>query len=68
MPNYKKMYFALFNSVTTAINQLQNAQQEGENAYIESSDVSLTALPNHIAEKAGERDASRQASSVDGKD
>ncbi len=35
MPDYKKMYFALFNAVTTAVTQLQTAQSAGEEAYAE---------------------------------
>jgi hypothetical protein len=46
MPDYKKIYFELFNAVTTAINQLQNAQRKGEIAYIESEDAPLAILPN----------------------
>lgn len=45
MVDYKKMYFALFNAVTTAINQLQDAQRKGESEYIEAQDISLTILP-----------------------
>ncbi|WP_018306967.1 hypothetical protein [Desulfitobacterium hafniense] len=41
----QKMYFALFNAVTTAINQLQDAQRKGESEYIEAQDISLTILP-----------------------
>lgn len=36
MPNYKKMYFDLFNAVTDSIHALQKAQQNGESSYIES--------------------------------
>mgnify|MGYP000912381502 CR=1 FL=1 len=38
MPNYKTMYFSLFNSVTDAINLLQEAQQNSEYRYLESSE------------------------------
>ncbi|WP_199242503.1 hypothetical protein [Desulfosporosinus fructosivorans] len=51
MANYKKMYFALFTAVTTAINDLQDAQRDGENEYIETQDVSLTILPTSADEK-----------------
>jgi len=34
MPDYKQMYFSLFNSVSDAIEILQKAQQTGECAYI----------------------------------
>ncbi len=49
--DYKKMYFALFNAVTTAINQLQDAQRNGESEYIETQDISLTILPTSADEK-----------------
>ena len=41
MPNFKKMYFNLFNRITDAINVLQAAQQEAENEYIENPDIKL---------------------------
>ena len=34
MPNYKKMYFRLFNQVSEAMQILQKAQQDGEEAFI----------------------------------
>ena len=51
MTDYKKMYFALFNAVTAAINDLQDAQRNGETEYIETQDVSLTILPTSADEK-----------------
>jgi len=50
MPDYKNMYFSLFNAVKSAIDQLQKAQRDGENEYIESEDMPLI-LPNVIDEK-----------------
>ena len=38
MPDYKKMYFKLFNSVTDAIEILQKAQIETEEIYITSGE------------------------------
>ncbi len=35
MINYKKLYFQLFNAVTDAIEILQKAQIDAEDAYIE---------------------------------
>ncbi len=46
MPNYKKMYYELFHVVTTVIQQLQAAQRNGENTYIESEDIPLAILPD----------------------
>lgn len=34
MPNYKKMYFELFNEVSSAIEKLQKIQQKTEEMYI----------------------------------
>ena len=38
MPDYKTMYTELFNSVTDAIELLQEAQKKAEESYIESSE------------------------------
>ena len=38
MPNYKKMYFQLFNKVTDAIEILQQAQIDAEEEYIRSGE------------------------------
>ena len=42
MPDYKSMYFSLFNRVTDAIALLQEAQREMENMYLESADDAET--------------------------
>ena len=39
MPDYEKMYFELFNRVSDAIEILQKAQQDAENAYVEQTDA-----------------------------
>jgi len=36
MPDYKAMYLRLFNTITDAVNILQEGQQEGEKAFIEN--------------------------------
>lgn len=51
MVDYKKMYYALFNAVTTAINDLQDAQLDGESEYIETQEASLTILPTSADQK-----------------
>lgn len=38
MPNYKKLYFQLFNDVTDAIEKLKQAQIDAEDAYIEDDE------------------------------
>lgn len=44
MPDYKSMYFQLYNQVTEAINILQNAQIMAEEAYISESKPSIIPL------------------------
>jgi len=51
MPDYKKMYFELYNAVTTAIDRLQNGQCDGENAYVENEDAPLTFPPDSAKEE-----------------
>lgn len=38
MPDYEKMYFELFNAVTSAISKLQDAQKICEEIYIETGE------------------------------
>ncbi|AVQ95197.1 hypothetical protein DRA42_02440 [Ethanoligenens harbinense] len=38
MPDYKEMYFSLFNSITDAIELLKYAQMKSEELYIKSAD------------------------------
>lgn len=45
MTNYKSMYFSLAAQVANAIEILIDAQQEGENAFLEDSPA-LLALAN----------------------
>ena len=40
MPNYKKMYFKMFNKVTDIIEELKELQIECEDMYIETYDES----------------------------
>lgn len=42
MPDYQKMYHALFNDVTDAISKLQQAQQKTEEMYMDSKETVLT--------------------------
>jgi hypothetical protein len=44
MPDYRKMYFELFNKVTDVISELQQAQRDAEQLYIESSCADLLRL------------------------
>ncbi len=44
MPDYKKMYTNLFNKVTDIIEELQKAQKETEELYIQSYDTEPVEL------------------------
>jgi len=44
MPDYAAMYKRLFNSQTTAIEILQQAQRDTEEMYIEAPEPTLTVL------------------------
>jgi len=46
MPDYKKMYTALFNAQTDAIRILQNAQLKTEEMYIDSPDPEIIMMPD----------------------
>ena len=51
MPDYQKMYHALFNDVTDAITKLQQAQQRTEGIYMDSKEAVLTPLVQNANEK-----------------
>jgi len=51
MPDYAAMYKRLFNSQTTAIEILQQAQQDTENMYIEAPEPTLTVLERKEPDK-----------------
>ncbi len=44
MPNYKKLYFQLFNDVTNAIEKLKQAQIDAEDAYIEDDEIDTSKI------------------------
>ena len=46
MPDFKAMYFSIYNKVTDAINILQKAQQEGEKSFVECEDVPIILFQN----------------------
>ena len=62
MPDYQKMYFHLFNSITDALVQLEQqnyglaverlkaAQVDGENAYLTEDDAANTGRRKTISE------------------
>lgn len=45
MPDYQKMYHALFNDVSDAITKLQQSQQKTEEMYMNSPETILTQIP-----------------------
>jgi len=44
MPDYQKMYYALFNDVTNVVSKLQQAQQKTEEMYVDSMEAQLISL------------------------
>ena len=46
MPDYKSMYYTLFNQVTKTIEDLQKIQQMTEEMFIESEDAELINYRN----------------------
>ncbi len=44
MPNYKKLYFKLFNAVTDAIEDLKQAQIDAEDAYLEDDEIDTSKI------------------------
>lgn len=53
MPDFKSLYFNLFNKVTDAVILLQSAQQEAEQQFIKENTPSITTFPD-ITEEKGE--------------
>jgi len=52
LPDYKKMYFQLFNKITDAITILQKVQIECEEIYIENEKPAIIIpLKTHPVEK-----------------
>ena len=44
MPNYKEMYYELFNSITSSINTLQEAQRKTEDMYVDAPEPEVVVL------------------------
>ncbi len=51
MPDYKKMYFSLLNTVSSTIEHLQAAQCNMENEYIEHAEPLLHIVSDSKEEK-----------------
>ncbi len=51
MADYKAMYHALFNTISTTIESLKAVQCNMENAYIDSAEPSLHIVPDSHEEK-----------------
>ena len=43
MPDYKKMYFQLVAKVANAVDILVDAQQQGEDDFVESENLSISS-------------------------
>lgn len=44
MPNYKEMYFELFNKITDVIIDLQEVQKKTEEMYLNSEELQIIEL------------------------
>ena len=44
MPDYKKMYAMLFNSITDVISQLQEIQKQAEELYLDDTDPQIIMI------------------------
>ena len=58
MPDYRKMYFQLVAKVANAVDMLVEAQQQGEDDYVESENPN--AAPTDIGPEAKEGDNATQ--------
>lgn len=47
MPDYKKLYFKMFNGITDIIEELKKLQQEAEEMYIESCESEEVKKSEH---------------------
>lgn len=54
MPNYKKMYFELAGKVATAIDILVQAQQDGEDSYVNGGNTPPILLTNPFQDEETE--------------
>lgn len=54
MPDYQKMYVGLFNKVTDMIEELQQAQRDAEQLYLDSADREPAVLKTEDGKRAGE--------------
>lgn len=56
MPDYKKMYYMLFNKITDVIGELQLIQCQMEELYMESSESENKAKLIELKRESGEDD------------
>lgn len=51
MPNYKEMYYELFNKITDVIGELQEVQQKVEEMYMNSDEPKIIELNRQITDE-----------------
>ena len=51
MPDYQKMYFALFNAVTDTMDILQKAQQAAEEIFVSAPEPLIKIISSSSGEK-----------------
>ena len=49
MPDYKKLYFSLFNDVSDVIKELQKVQQDSEERYLSSCEEEVDETQKRIS-------------------
>lgn len=54
MPNYKKMYYKLFNKITNVIDELQEIQRETQEMYTTCSKAKIVLLNDNNDKNDGE--------------
>lgn len=54
MPNYKKMYYKLFNKITNVIDELQEIQRETQEMYTTCSKAKIVLLNDNNDKKDDE--------------
>lgn len=61
MPNYKKLYFKLFNQISDTVESLQDAQCQVENLIMDSDDTAEQAHTDTPHPNAGEKSSADTA-------
>lgn len=58
MPNYKKMYFTLFHTMTDVIKEMQIAQRKSEDIYVDEQPIKVKVRKVHKKKRCDRLDLS----------